>query len=70
MSLPSRAMTIEGKELIEAVTSNGFSVAVAAFLLLRMEKELRALRKTIKRLRHCQVCKFSEFDKESGEGKP
>ena len=60
---------MEGKELIEAVTSNGFSVAVAAFLLLRMEKELRALRKAIERLRHCQVCKFSEFDEESGEGK-
>ena len=60
---------MEFKELIEAVAGNGFSVAVAAFLLLRMEKELRALRMAIERLWHCQICKFSEFDKESGEGK-
>ena len=57
------------ENFFQAVASNGFPVAVAAFLLLRMEKELRALRKAIERLRHCQVCKFSEFDKESGEGK-
>lgn len=61
---------MEFKELFEAVAGNGFSVAVAAFLLLRMEKELRALRMAIERLRHCQICKFSEFDSESGEGKP
>lgn len=57
------------ENLFQAVAGNGFSVAVAAFLLLRMEKELRALRRAIERLRHCQICKFSEFDKESGEGK-
>ena len=60
---------MELKELIEAVAGNGFSVAVAAFLLLRMEKELRALRMAIERLRHCQTCRFSEFDKENGEGR-
>ena len=57
------------ENFFQAVASNGFPVAVAAFLLLRMEKELRALRKAIERLRHCQICKFSEFDKD-GEGKP
>ena len=57
------------ESFFQAVTSNGFSVAVAAFLLLRMEKELKALRMAIERLRHCQTCKFSEFDKD-GEGRP
>lgn len=43
----------------------GFSVAVAAFLLLRMEKELRLLREAIEHLKHCQSCKFSPtLDKE------
>lgn len=37
----------------------GFSVAVAAFLLLRMEKELRLLRTAIEHLQHCQSCRFS-----------
>jgi len=58
------------ENFFQAVASNGFPVAVAAFLLLRMEKELRALRMAIERLRHCQICKFSEFDSESGEGRP
>lgn len=57
------------ENFFQAVASNGFPVAVAAFLLLRMEKELRALRMAIERLRHCQICKFSEFNKD-GEGKP
>lgn len=60
---------MEFKELFEAVAGNGFSVAVAAFLLLRMEKELRALRMAIERLRHCQTCRFSEFDEKDGEGR-
>lgn len=33
-----------------------FSVAVAAFLLVRMERELRALREAIQLLRHCATC--------------
>ena len=41
---------------IGAVLQGGFSVAVAAFLLLRMERELRALREAITLLRHCQTC--------------
>lgn len=57
------------ENFFQAVASNGFPVAVAAFLLLRMEKELRALRMAIERLRHCQICKFSEFNID-GEGKP
>ena len=56
------------ENFFQTVASNGFPVAVAVFLLLRMEKELKALRMAIERLRHCQTCKFSEFDKD-GEGK-
>ena len=46
---------------IGAVLQGGFSVAVAAFLLLRMERELRALREAITLLRHCQTCKLSPW---------
>jgi len=38
---------------------NTFSIAVAAFLLLRMEREMRVLREAIDRLRYCQTCRFS-----------
>lgn len=41
----------------------GFSVAVAAFLLIRMEKELRLLREAIEGLRHCQTCTLSPHNK-------
>lgn len=45
----------------QMVLQNGFSVAVAAFLLLRMERELRGLREAIERLRHCQTCRLSPW---------
>ena len=45
--------------LLESIVTNGFSVAVAAFLLLRTERELRGLKEAIDRLRHCQTCRFS-----------
>ena len=44
---------------IQSTLQNCFSIVVAAFLLLRMEGELRALREAIDRLRYCQVCRFS-----------
>jgi hypothetical protein len=44
---------------IQSTLQNGFSIVVAAFLLLRMERELRVLREAIDRLRHCQVCRFA-----------
>ncbi|NLL37686.1 MAG: YvrJ family protein [Fretibacterium sp.] len=47
--------------LLETVVKNGFSVAVAAFLLIRMERELRGLKEAIDRLRHCQTCRLSPF---------
>ena len=44
---------------IQSTLQNCFSIVVAAFLLLRMEGEMRALREAIDRLRYCQVCRFS-----------
>ena len=51
---------MEGVEtFFQTFMQNGFSVAVAAFLLMRMEKELRLLREAIITLRHCASCRFS-----------
>ena len=59
----------ETEAFVQAVLQNGFSVAVAAFLLLRMERELRGLREAIDRLRHCQNCRFSPLSSDAGEGR-
>ena len=48
--------------LIESLVQSGFSVGVAGFLLIRMEKELAALRKSIDKLARCQVCKLGDVD--------
>ena len=45
-----------------AALQGGFFVAVSAFLLLRMERELRALRETITLLHHCQPCRLSPLE--------
>jgi len=42
---------------METFIQSSFSVAVAAFLLLRIEKELKHLARAINQLRLCQVCK-------------
>ena len=47
-------------QILSSITSNGFPVAVAAYLLLRMESELRALRLTIETLKRCAHCKYGE----------
>lgn len=47
-------------DLISAIASAGFPVAVAAFLLLRLEKRLDALTHAIEGLRRCQVCRLDE----------
>lgn len=49
------------EDLLKSIAGSGFSVAVAAFLLLRMERELRGLREAIERLRHCQTCRLSPW---------
>lgn len=46
---------------IETFFQGVFSVAVAAFLLVRMEKELRLLREAILNLRHCVTCTLSPW---------
>ena len=61
---------MDGMEtFVQAVLQNGFSVAVAAFLLLRMERELRGLREAIERLRYCQTCRFSPLASDVEEGR-
>jgi len=44
---------------MDAFVQNSFSIAVAAFLLLRMEREMRLLSEAIDKLRYCQTCRFS-----------
>jgi hypothetical protein len=46
---------------IESFFQSCFSVGVAAFLLCRMEKELKALRQAIETLRHCPNCRLSPW---------
>jgi hypothetical protein len=46
-------------EFVQSTLQNCFSIVVSAFLLLRMERELRGLREAIDRLRYCQVCRFA-----------
>ena len=46
---------------IETFLQASFSVVVAAFLLFRMERELRLLRDAINNLRHCQTCVLSPW---------
>lgn len=53
---------------METFLQNGFSVAVAAFLLIKVEKELRRLRQSIDTLRHCPVCKISPWRTSLDEG--
>lgn len=55
------------EEIFGGIIDKTFSIAVSAFLLLRMERELKLLRATIDRLRHCSVCALSPLN--SGEDK-
>lgn len=48
-------------DLIEHGGEALFSIAVSAFLLLRMEKRLSELTEAINLLRHCQACKLSPW---------
>ena len=61
--------------VMETFFQNSFSVVVAAFLLLRVDKELRLLREAISILRHCQTCTVSPWrivmdDGENGDDIP
>ncbi|MCR4817366.1 MAG: YvrJ family protein [Fretibacterium sp.] len=56
------------EEMFGGIVDKAFSIAVSAFLLLRMERELKLLRASIDRLRHCAVCTISPLN-EDGETK-
>lgn len=47
-------------DIIETTLQAGFPVAVAAFLLLRVEKAMEELRDAIRGLQACQTCRFRE----------
>lgn len=47
-------------DLISAIASAGFPVAVAAWLLIRLEARLESLTRAIEGLRRCQVCRLDE----------
>ena len=53
------------EELITSAAANGFPIAVAVYLLIRMEAEMKALREAIETLRHCQKCQLSPKWKDS-----
>ena len=53
------ACLIYNINLMENFINNGFAIAVAAFLLLRVERQMRKLTDAILLLRHCQVCRLS-----------
>ena len=44
------------ERIIENFMSSGFAVCVACFVLFRLERELKELRRAIERLARCQVC--------------
>jgi len=48
---------INFNELVTGIMQSGFSVGVAAFVLLRVERELKALTMAIHDLKMCTVCK-------------
>ena len=64
---------MEVQTVMENFFQGSFSVIVAGFLLIRMEKELRLLREAILNLRHCCTCTMSPWrdalDELSKEGK-
>lgn len=55
-------------EFLNSLGNNLFSVAVAAFLLLRMEKRLSQLTDAINGLKHCQTCTLAADNKTASGG--
>lgn len=53
--------------MFSGIVDKAFSIAVSAFLLLRMERELKLLRNSIDRLRHCAQCKISPLNDEESK---
>lgn len=53
---------MEIESFLQTFLQNTFSVGVAAFLLLRVERELRLLRNAIMTLQHCPTCAVSPWE--------
>ena len=53
--------------IFSGIVDKAFSIAVSAFLLLRMERELKLLRLCIDRLRHCAQCRLSPINDEESK---
>ncbi|MGI6252139.1 MAG: YvrJ family protein [Aminivibrio sp.] len=49
-------------EFLTAAGTAAFPAAVAAYLLLRLEKRLEDLSAAIEKLRHCQTCVYDLDD--------
>ena len=47
------------------ILNSGFSVGIAAFVLVRMECEIKKLTAAIEQLKRCQVCTGGKKDNES-----
>ena len=48
------------QELVTGLVQSGFSVGVAAFLLIRLDNDIKDLTKAIEGLKRCQICKVAE----------
>jgi len=54
------------ERIIENFIGSGFAVCVACFVLFRLERELKELRRAIEKLARCQVCFVEEKITEGG----
>lgn len=54
--------TTELGELLQFILQHGFSVVVAAYLLVRLEKKMTDLTEAITELRHCMEVKVARFE--------
>jgi len=54
------------EKILGSFMSSGFAACVACFVLLRLERELKELRRAIEKLARCQVCFIEEKITECG----
>jgi len=55
-------------ELLQFIMQYGFSVVVAAYLLVRIEKKISDLTEAITELRHCMEVKVARFEARISRG--
>ena len=60
--------TTELGELLQFIVQHGFSVVVAAYLLVRIEKKISDLTEAITELRHCMEVKVARFEARLSRG--